>query len=357
MQFGFFDDVNHEYIINQPNTPLPWINYLGNNAYYGIISNTAGGFTFYKDPLLRRLTRYRHNNVPLDYGGRYLYLRDNLKDEFWSPSWQPTQNELKEYSCRHGQGYTIIKSTYNDIEAQIKYFVPLGESLEIWQLTLVNNRNKKVNISVFSCIEFALWNAKDDATNFQRNFNIGQIEVEDNTIYHKTEYRERRNHFAFFSCSEQMVGYDTQRESFLGSYQGWNEPEVVKKGKSRNSIANGWAPIGSHHISITLKAAETRQVIFLLGYHENPPEDKFDPRTSQTLKKTKVKQIIDRYLKLENVEKSFRDLKANWSNLLGKIHVETPDIHTNRMVNIWNPYQNMVTFNLSRSASLFESGV
>jgi cellobiose phosphorylase len=357
MRYGFFDDENREYVITQPDTPLPWINYLGSEAYVGLISNTAGGYSFYRDARLRRITRYRYNNVPLDTGGRYIYLRDCGSGEFWSPSWQPTRRDLERYACRHGLGYTIIGSTYHGIEAQTRYFVPLGESLEIWQLTLTNHREEPCQLSVFSSVEFCLWDAWDDATNFQRNLNIAEVEVEEGVIYHKTEYRERRNHFAFFACSEELVGFDTQREMFLGPYGGWDHPAAVERGHSFDSMACGWAPIGSHHVQITLNAGETRQVIFLLGYHENPEEQKFDPPDSQTINKRTVKPIISKFLEPEQVNTAFGALRAQWDDLLGVFQVETPDEHTNRMVNIWNAYQCMVTFNLARSASFFESGI
>jgi len=255
MKYGHFDDARREYVITQPDTPLPWINYLGCQAYFGIISNTAGGYSFYRDARLRRLTRYRYNNVPLDYGGRYIYLRDNETREFWSPSWQPTQNELQDYACRHGMGYTIIGSTYKGIEAHTRYFVPLDENLEIWQLTVTNHRNTKAVLSAFASIEFCLWDAQDDATNFQRNFNTGQVEVEDGVIYHKTEYRERRNHFAYFACSE-PGRFDTQREAFLGRYRGWDRPAAVESGELSNSIAHGWSPIGAHQVNLELAPGE-----------------------------------------------------------------------------------------------------
>jgi cellobiose phosphorylase len=357
MRYGYFDDKRREYVITRPDTPLPWINYLGCEAYFGIISNTAGGYSFYRDARLRRLTRYRYNNVPLDCGGRYIYLRDEETGIFWSPSWQPVCRKVEDYICRHGLGYTIIGSTFKGVAAQTRYFVPLGESVEIWQLTLTNRRHKPVRLSVFSSVEFCLWDAYDDATNFQRNFSVGEVEVEGHVIYHKTEYRERRNHFAFFACSEPVEGFDTQRDTFLGPYRGWDNPLAVENGRSFNSIAHGWAPMGSHHIRITLEPDRPRQIIFLLGYHENPPDEKFDPPGTQTINKQSVRPIIDRYLVRENVEAAFEALCAYWDNLLNVIQVETPDIHTNRMVNIWNAYQCMVTFNMSRSASLFESGV
>ncbi len=357
MRFGYFDDEQREYVITRPDTPLPWINYLGSQDYFGLISNTAGGYSFYRDARLRRLTRYRYNNVPFDTGGRYLYLRDDTTAEFWSPSWQPTRTELEDYSCRHGMGYTTISSRKNGIQSRTRYFVPLNENLEIWQVTLTNQRDSTVNISLFSSIEFCLWDAQDDATNYQRNFNIGEVEVEDSVIYHKTEYRERRDHFAYFGCSAEVAGFDTQREVFLGAYRGWDNPEVVARGHSADSIAHGWAPIGSHHVQITLAPGESREVIFVLGYHENPRDQKFDPPQSQTINKQLIKPHIQHYLNAANVEAAFANLRTHWDQLLRIFQVDTPDEHTNRMVNIWNAYQCMVTFNMSRSASFFESGI
>ncbi len=357
MGYGHFDDKMREYVITRPDTPTPWINYLGCEAYFGIISNTAGGYSFFRDARLRRLTRYRYNNAPFDFGGRYIYLRDNTDGQFWSPSWQPTRHDAENYFCRHGMGYSIIGSTFKRIKAQALYFVPLGENLEIWQLSLTNKRSKPANLSVFSSVEFCLWDAQDDAANFQRNFSTGQVEINDGVIYHKTEYRERRDHFAYFACSEKLAGYDTQRDVFLGAYRGWDEPAVVERGRSSNSVAYGWAPIGSHHVKLTLKPGETRQVIFLLGYHENPVEQKFDPPGSQTVNKRTVRPTIARYLKPAVVDDAFEALRQHWDRLLGLYQARTPDRHANRMVNIWNAYQCMATFNMSRSASFYESGI
>lgn len=357
MKFGYFDDAQREYVITQPDTPLPWINYLGSEAYFGLISNTAGGYSFYKDARLRRLTRYRYNNSPLDLGGRYLYIRDNSTGRYWSPSWMPTRIKLDEYECRHGQGYTIITSKFNGIKSSTRYFVPLKESLEIWQVTLTNENESDADLSLFSAIEFCLWDANDDTTNFQRNYSIGQVEIVDDVIYHKTEYRERRDHFAYFACSEKLAGFDTVREDFLGAYRGWNEPIVVESGESCNSEAHGWQPIGSHHVKVHLKAGEQKQIIFILGYQENPKDDKFDPPGSQSINKKSAMQALEKYLQPINADKAFYELREYWTMLLGKLQVTTPDDHTNRMVNIWNAYQCMVTFNMSRSASYFESGI
>jgi cellobiose phosphorylase len=355
-RYGYFDDEHREYVLTRPDTPLPWINYLGCEAYYGLISNTAGGYSFYRDARLRRITRYRYNNVPLDWSGRYIYVRDDT-GAFWSPSWQPTRHPLESYVCRHGLGYTIIGSAYRGIAAQTRYFVPLGESLEIWQLALTNQRAEPAHLSVFSSVEFCLWDAQDDATNFQRNFNTGEVEIKEGVIYHKTEYRERRNHFAFFACSEEVAGFDTQRDVFLGPYRGWDNPMAVERGRTFNSEAHGWATMGSHQIQVALKPGESRQIVFLLGYHENPADHKFDPPGSQWIDKETVQPIIARYLDRDNVEAAFDALRAYWDGLLNIFRVQTPCEHTNRMVNIWNAYQCMVTFNLSRSASFFESGI
>lgn len=364
MRYGHFDDTAREYVIDRPDTPLPWINYMGCEDYFGLISNTAGGYSFYKDARLRRLTRYRYNNAPLDLGGRYIYIRDNdagkrtkISRPYWSPTWMPTRNTLDQYECRHGMGYTTIHSVAHKIESTLRYFIPLGESLEIWELNLTNLRDKPADLSIFSAVEFCLWDANDDATNYQRNFSTGETEILDGVIYHKTEYRERRNHFAYFACSEKLDGYDTQRESFLGPYRGWDSPLVVEKGVSGESEAHGWQPIGSHHIRINLDPKAQKKIIFLLGYHENPKNAKFDPPDSLVINKRTVIPVISKYLKPTNVEKAFAALRTHWDKLLGKLQVKTPDEHTNRMVNIWNAYQCMVTFNLSRSASYFESGI
>ncbi len=357
MRYGYFDDSRREYVITRPDTPLPWINYLGTEDFFGIISNTAGGYCCYRDARLRRLTRYRYNNVPADSGGRYLYLRDDDSGEYWSPTWQPTQRDLDHYECRHGLSYTQITSSYHGIQAEALYFVPPGETLEVWRLRVGNARPAPARLSVFSSVEFCLWNAQDDGTNFQRNFSTGEVEVDNGVIYHRTEYRERRDHIAYFACSEPLAGFDTQREAFLGAYRGWDRPAVVERGESRNSVAHGWSPHGSHHVRLTLEPGETREVIFLLGYWENPPGAKFDPPGSGILNKSLVRPVISRWLRPAAVAEGFAALRESWASLLSPLRVDTPDAHTNRMVNIWNPYQCMVTFTMSRSVSLFESGI
>ncbi len=355
MRYGHFDDDSREYVITRPDTPVPWINYLGTDGYFGIISNTAGGYSWHRDARLRRLTRYRYNNVPGDCGGRYLYLRDDRTGVYWSPSWQPTRTGLDDYECRHGLSYTTISSAKAGIRARTLYFVPQGETLEVWRLTLTNERARPADISVFSSVEFALWDAQDDTTNFQRNYSTGEVEVDGGVIYHKTEYRERRDHFAYFACSEPLAGFDTQREAFLGPYRGFDSPQAVELGRASGSIAHGWAPHGAHHVRLTLEPGATKEVIFLLGYWENPRSAKF--AAPGVINKALVRPVIERWLRPQAVAAAFASLRASWAELLGVLHVDTPDADTNRMVNIWNAYQCLVTFNMSRSVSSFETGI
>jgi cellobiose phosphorylase len=358
-RFGEFDDAAREYVISRPDTPLPWINYLGSEDYFAIISNTAGGYSFVRDARLRRLMRYRYNNVPADVGGRYLYVRDVVNGDFWSPTWQPTRVDVEGYRCRHGLGYTVIGSRRAGIDVETLYFVPLGETLEIWRSRVSNLRETTAQLSVFSAIEFCLWDAWDDTTNLQRNLSIGEVEVamDDGVIYHTTEYRERRNHFAYFACSADLAGFDTDRERFLGPYRGWERPAVVEQGRSADSIAHGWAPCGSHHVELVLDPGETHEIVFLLGYAENPVDAKFDPPGSQRIDKHSADDVIRRYRRSGEVDAAFGRLAESWSDLLGTLQISTPNEHADRMINIWNPYQCMATFNLSRSASLFETGL
>lgn len=353
MKYGYFDDYNKEYVITNPATPYPWINYLGIKDFFSIISNTAGGYCFYKDARLRRITRYRYNNVPLDSGGRYFYIKDN--DIIWNPGWKPVKTPLDSYECRHGLGYTKFNSLKNDINVQLTFFVPISDSCEIHWLQIKNNGKNEKSIKLFSFIEWCLWNALDDMTNFQRNFSTGEVEIEGSTIYHKTEYRERRNHYAFYHVNQEINGFDTDRDSFIGMYNGFHEPIVVLEGKSNNSVAHGWSPIASHCLELNLKPEEKKDLIFVLGYIENDPDKKFIDKN--IINKEKAYQLIEKYDNFDKVKNAFEELKTYWDNLLSKFQLYHEDEKLCRMVNIWNQYQCMVTFNLSRSASYFESGI
>ena len=355
MRFGHFDDERREYVITNPRTPWPWINYLGNEDFFGLISNTAGGYDFYKDAKFRRITRYRYNGVPMDAGGRYFYIKDG--DTIWNPGWKPCKTELDKYECRHGMSYSIITGEKNGVEAEVLFIVPLKTAAEVQKVKLTNKSGETKKLKFFSFIEWCLWNAATDMENFQRNFSTGEVEVEDNgsTIYHKTEYRERRDHYAFYHVNAPVNGYDTDRETFLGLYNGFNEPEAVIEGKARNSFAHGWSPIASHYIEVELKPGESKEFVFVLGYVENKMEEKWESK--KVINKKKAKAIIEKFSTPAQVDAAFAEMRAYWDNLLSTYTAQTGDDKLDRMVNIWNQYQCMITFNFSRSASFFESGI
>ena len=352
MKFGFFNDSDREYVITSPATPQPWINYLGNEEFFSLISNTCGGYSFYKDAKLLRLTRYRYNNVPADTNGRYYFIKHN--DTVWTPAWQPVKTELDSYECRHGLGYSRFTSSKNKIEAKLTAFVPLHETCEVNQLILTNNIETCEQLDLTSYVEFCFWNAVDDATNFQRNLSLGEVEVCGSEIYHKTEYRERRNHFAYYTVNAEINGFDTSRDAFLGVYGSIERPQTVLTRASSDSIASGGAVIGSHHLKVILKPGESKSFVFVLGYSENPYEDKWE--APNIIKKDAARAAMKRFSTDEQVEKALNDLKEYWNTLLATFSVDSADEKLNRMVNIWNQYQCMVTFNMSRSASHFESG-
>jgi len=353
MTFGHFDDKNREYVITNPATPWPWINYLGNEDFFSLISNTAGGYSFYKDAKFRRLTRYRYNNVPMDSGGRYFYIKD--EDTIWSPGWKPCKTPLDNYECRHGMNYTCITGEKKGVVAKALFFVPLKTWAEVQKLSLTNNSGEVKKLTLFSFTEWCLWNASTDMENFQRNFSTGEVEVEGNVIYHKTEYRERRNHYAYYSVNTPIDGYDTDRETFFGLYNDFGEPQVVAEGSSRNSFAHGWSPIASHCIKVELQPGETRDIIFVLGYVENSAEEKWESKA--VINKTKAKATIAKFDTAEKVDSALAELRSYWDNLLSVYQLKSGNEKLDRMVNTWNQYQCMITFCFSRSASYFESGI
>ncbi|MBD0778003.1 glycosyl transferase [Maribacter sp. ANRC-HE7] len=353
MKYGHFDDTNREYVITNPQTPYPWINYLGNEDFFSLTSNTGGGYTFYKDAKFRRLTRYRYNNVPIDDGGKYFYIKDG--DTTWSPGWKPVKTPLDSYECRHGMSYTKFNSSKNGVAAQILQFIPLGFWGELQKVSLKNTSSETKKLKLFSFIEWCLWNAEDDMTNFQRNFSTGEVEVQDSTIYHKTEFKERRNHYAFYNVNAPIDGYDTDRESFLGLYNGFDNPDVVNDGTPKNTVAHGWSPIASHYIEVELQPGESRDFIFMLGYVEVAPEDKWESKG--VINKNPAKDMMAKFDTVEKIDVAYEELRTYWDRLLGKINIDSGDDRLDRMVNIWNQYQCMVTFNMSRSASFFESGI
>jgi cellobiose phosphorylase len=353
MKYGYFDDLNKEYVITNPETPFPWINYLGNEYFFGLVSNTAGGYAFYKDAKFRRLTRYRYNNIPMDNGGRYFYIKD--EDTIWSPGWKPVRTLLDSYECRHGLSYSKITGVKNGIKAENTFFIPLKTWAEVHHVKLTNESGQYKKIKFFSFMEWCLWNAEDDQNNLQRNLSTGEVEIEGSIIYHKTEYKERRNHYAFYGVNSAIDGFDTDRESFVGLYNELSEPQAVLEGISRNSVAHGWSPVASHYIEIELNPGESKDLIFVLGYVENPEDQKWESKG--VINKKPAQALMEKFSSVEKVDTALANLKLYWEDLLSSIKIESKDQKLNRMVNIWNQYQCMVTFNMSRSASFFEVGI
>ena len=353
MQFGHFDDEAREYVITTPHTPYPWINYLGSQEFFGLVSHTGGGYSFYRDAKMRRLTRYRYNNIPVDDGGRYFSINDG--GDVWSPSYRPYKKDLDRFETRHGMGYTRITGERGGLEASVLLFVPVDVNAEIHQVTLTNRSDAPKQVDLFSFIEFCLWNAEDDQTNYQRNLSIGEVEVEDGAIFHKTEYRERRNHYAVYGVNAPVAGFDTDRDTYLGFGNAFHEAAVPHAGTSGDSIASGWYPIASHHLEAELAPGESKQYTFVLGYLENDADDKWE--SPGVINKAGARELLARFATNEQTDAEFARLNAYWDGLLGSYTVESGHDKLDRMVNIWNQYQCMVTYNMSRSASFFETGM
>lgn len=365
MQFGKFDDSSREYVITTPRTPHPWINYLGTEGFFSLLSNTAGGYSFYRDARLRRLTRYRYNDVPQDSNGRYLYIQERqpasgtslgkLKGEPWNPSWKPAKTELDFYECRHGLSRTTIIGEKNGIRATVRYMVPVGTNAELQELVLENTSREEKAVCIHSFVEFCLWNALDDFTNFQRNLSTGQVEVEGSAIYHVTEYRERRNHYAFFWTDAEIAGFDSDREAFIGRDGDFARPAAVMQGASWNSVADGWSPVASHRIEWTLEPGEKRRALFMLGYIENPQEAKWEK--PGVVNKDLARKLQSRFSEPGAFQAAWDELTRFWDEKLSHFSISTGEEKLDRMANIWNQYQCVVTYNMARSASYFESGI
>jgi cellobiose phosphorylase len=353
MTYGHFDDSAREYVIGRPDTPWPWINYLGSEDFFSLISNAGGGYSFYRDARLRRLTRYRYNDVPLDSNGRHFYVKDG--ESVWNPGWRPTRTPLDFYECRHGMGYTKIVGGRGGIEAEVLCFVPLGASCEVQKVTLRNGGGVAKRLQLFALSEFCLWNALDDMTNFQRNLSTGEVEVQGSAIYHLTEYRERRNHFAFYSVNAPIAGFETSREAFTGRYEGYERPEAVARGELGGGRASGWSPVAAFHLDVELPPGGEKTFVFLLGYVENPETEKW--AGPGVVNVERASSLMRRFDTPARVQAAWGELADHWKDLLGRFTVESEDERLDRMVNIWNQYQCMVTYNMARSASYFESGI
>ena len=352
MTYGHFEDTAREYVITRPDTPWPWINYLGTEDFFSLVSNAGGGYSFYRDARLRRLTRYRYNDVPCDQNGRLFYIKDG--ETIWNPGCRPTQTPLDSYECRHGMGYTRLRSRKDGVEAEVLFFVPVGADCEVQHVVLRNGGRKKKRLGLFSLTEFCLWNALDDMTNFQRNLSTGEVEVRGNVVYHLTEYRERRDHFSFYAVNVPPAAFDTDRESFTGRCGSYARPQAVARGSLSGSIASGWSPVAAFQHDIELAPGEETSLVFLLGYVENGAAKWASPGRLNT---ARAEAMMARFDTAAKVETEFAVLGTHWADLLSRYSLKSGDDRLDRMVNTWNQYQCMVTFLMARSASFFESGI
>ena len=353
MKYGYFDGLNKEYVITTYNTPLPWINYLSNGKTFSLISNLGGGYTYFKDAKLRRITRFEYNSIEGDNRGRMIYIKDG-KDVF-SPTFFPSKTPVDSYECHVGLNYLRFISSKNNLEMNLLCFIPLNDNVEINKLILRNKSNETKKISLISGVEFCLWNALDDMTNFQRNLSTGEVEVVNNTIFHKTEYRERRNHFAYYSVNKDISSFSTARHHFVGKFRSYQNPIGVDSNELDNYVCHGYSPVAFFKNKIELKPNEEITIVYQLGYFENDKNNKFDK--DGNINKVEVNKLIEKYKSVDNVDKAFNELNKHWDNLLNKYHIETSDEKLANMVNIFHPYQCVMTYHLSRSASYYESGI
>jgi cellobiose phosphorylase len=357
MDYGYFDDPAREYVITRPDTPFPWLNYLGQDEFFGLCTNTGGGYSFWKDARFRRLTRYRYNNLPYDLGGRYLYVNDG--GQVWNPGWKPVKAKLDSYECRVGLGYEKISGELAGLRVEVTFFVPVGRNEEVWKVRVENRSKVRKSPKLFSFQEFCFYEALNDMSNYQRTWSIGEVEIENTeaggAIYHKTEYRERRNHYALFACTRPVAGFDTDRDAFVGVHEGLHEALVPFAGKCSNSVASGWNPIGAHEVGLELEPGASEEFAFVLAYVDQGDAPKFV--SPGVMDKSKGREVIARYAKPGAVDDALAELGAFWDGLLSNFQAELPDADANRMLNVWNQYQCMATFNLSRAASQFETGI
>jgi cellobiose phosphorylase len=341
MRYGYFDRENHEYIITRPDTPTPWINYLGAGKYGGIVSNTGGGYSFDRDPKNKRILRYRYNSIPADQPGRYVYIRDDVTGKYWSASWSPTYDKFKSYKCRQGLGYTTIEMEHEQIESSITYFVPDNEqALELWVLKIKNLSKKPRKLKLFSYCEFSFYDAIKDQTNADWCQQINQATFEHKTIFW-TAFMKTLG-YTYFTVNEKIHSFDTDREKYIGAYRTLANPVCVETGKCSNSLALRGNGVGGLCVEVSLKAQEEKEIVFILGTAYKPAE---------------ALPLIDKYRKLENCRTALMELKKRMREYILNFQVKTPDEDLNAMVNTWNQYQCKSTFNWSRFVSMYQLGV
>ncbi len=341
MRYGSFDHENREYVISRPDTPTPWINYIGAGNYGGFVSQTGGGYSFDRDPKNKRILRYRYNAIPYDQPGRYVYIRDQKTGKYWSPTWSPTYTKLNHYECRHGLGYTVISSEHEKVKASITYFVPDNyQALEVWVIKVRNLNGKPRKLQLFSYAEFSFYDAIKDQTNLDWCQQINQAEFKQQTIFWRSFMKNQG--YTFFTTNGKISSFDTDREKYVGPYRSLANPLCVENGQCSNSLAIRGNGVGGLCVEVDLKSHEEKEIIFILGTTDQPEN---------------ILPLIKKYRKSENVGAALADLKKKMAEYLGRFQAKTPDDETNVMVNTWNQYQCKSTFNWSRFVSMYQLGI
>ncbi len=350
MQYGYFDDIAREYVITRPDTPKSWLNYLGSRLYGGIITQNAGGYSFYQSGGTGRITRMRFNGIPLDQPGRYLYLRDDSSGDYWSASWQPVGKPLDQYknTVRHGLGYSIFETEYAGIRSEFTCFIPRGQAFEYWSLRVTNLDSKPRTLSLFSYAELANeWHFRQDLENLQYSQYIVQVTYHDGMIYRRNSTNPGFNELYFGLSGAEVVSYDLDRDAFLGNYHTQANPVAVERGQCSNSSCIGDNACASLHSTISLQPGESTQVIYILGI--SAPTESWHGLPAG-------KAILAEYATPERLAQELAAIRAEWVEHLGTLQVKTPDPELNSMINVWHAYQTHMTFNWSRGVSLVEAG-
>lgn len=355
MQFGHFDDANKEYVIDRPDTPRSWSNYLGSTEYGAITTNNAGGYSFYHSAAQGRFMRLRFNSVPMDQPGRYFYLHDRDSKDFWSASWQPVGKPLEQYKsiCRHGTAYTIIESAYAKIKTESTYFVPLGRHFECWVQKITNCDSVARRLRVFTFVEYANnWHIMQDFMNLQYTQFVCRMNCVDGMIDHginvllpdgagEFENHDGNRHTFLAVSDADVTGFDTDRDAFLGTYRSYHNPVAVERGACSNSLAYGDNGCGVLQLDIDLQPGQSREFVVFMGIGKADVQGR---------------AIRKEFGDLKTVHKAFDDLKAHWHSQIEGIHVQTPDPEFNSMTNMWSPFNCLMTYAWSRAASLIYSG-
>ncbi len=345
MNYGYFDNGRREYVITRPDTPAPWVNYLGSPEYGAIISGNATGYSFKRSGAKGRVLRHRFNSISNDAPGRYIYIRDLEDGDYWSASWAPVCKSLEQYKseCRHGMGYTTISSEYREIEAVTDYFVPMGQTYELWQCTVTNRGEAPRSLAVTGCASFVNHSdASQDQVDLQCTLFLTSTSFQENFLYQFHRFEPGNPPMErFFGLAEGGVdAFCGDRDAFLGAYRGYHNPIGIQKGLDGALNYNGNS-VGALESRITLLPGESRTFTYVLGQES----------------KARAEEILGQYARGSLAKEQLAALKQDWHSKIDALQVQTPDENLNSMVNVWNAYNCYMTFTWSRAASLIYCGL